>query len=116
MDISYSGSVLDVDGKSFIFPFDIGQVITDGEYVFVRLDLPMEKKYRHASTNIYGIRDGKVIWQNEDPHLVYQYDYCPFEGIYFEDGKLAASDFYALRVVFSKETGKVEGELPPGRW
>ena len=44
MDISYSGSVLDVDGKSFIFPFDIGQVITDGEYVFVRLDLPMGKK------------------------------------------------------------------------
>ena len=84
MDISYSGSVLDVDGKSFIFPFDIGEVITDGEYVFVRLSPPMEKKYRHASTNIYGIRDGKVIWQNEDPHLVYKYDYCPFVGIYFE--------------------------------
>ena len=111
MDISYSGSVLDVDGKSFIFPFDIGQVITDGEYVFVRLDLPTEQKYRHESTNIYGIRDGKVIWQNEDPHLVYKYDYCPFTIIYLKDGKLGATDFYAMRVLFSKETGKVEGQL-----
>ncbi len=116
MNVSYCGSVLDVDGKSIIFPFDIQQVLTEGEYVFVLLDLPMEEKYQHESTNIYGIRNGKVIWRNEDPHLVYEYDYTPFTGIYFEDGKLAANDFYSLRVVFNKETGKVEGRLPSGRW
>ena len=116
MNISYNGNSLRVNNKSVSFPFDIDKVLVEDEFIFVLLDIPTRKEYRNYAENIYGLRQGEIIWQVENPRIVYpENNFTPFVGISLSDGRLTGTDFYGLTCIINKKTGKLEGQLSPVR-
>ncbi len=117
VNVSYNKNSLQVDNKTVSFPFNIYMVLVENDYIFVLLDIPTTKEYRNYAVNIYGLRQGEIIWRVEDPRISYpENNFTAFEGISFSDGKLIGTDFYGLRCIINKKTGKIEGQLPPSRW
>ncbi len=112
MNISYNKNLLRIDGKSVSFPFDIYKVLVEDAYLFVLLSIPRTKEYQDYTVNIYGLRQSEIIWQVEDPRIVYPGKiFTAFENIYLMEGKLVGSDFYGLRCIINKKTGKIDGRL-----
>ena len=117
MEVSFRDNILLIDDNPVSFDFDIGSVITEDDYVFVQLRIPMKNEYRRYARNIYGLKQGKLIWQLEDPYRVYPLvGYTPFEWMGLEDGNLICRDFYGCGFVINKESGKVENKIPSVKW
>lgn len=117
MNISYNKNSIRINSISVSFPFDICKVLVEGDYIFVLLTIPKTKENRNLANNIYGLRQGEIIWQVENPRILYpENNFTPFVGIYLTDEYLLGKDFYGLSCKINKKTGKIEGQLPPSRW
>lgn len=114
MQVKYSGKYLHIGDKSYKFNFDIGDVLIDEDYVFVRLSLPIKPEYKYYARNIYGFKNGELIWQMQNVHEVYPlWGPMPSERIMMHDeNTLVSVDFSGGRLLIDKYTGKITGSLP----
>ena len=103
-NISYNGKIITINSKNFTFNHDISKFIEIDNIIIVLLEYKSADK-----NNIFGICDGKIIWQIQSVLDLYpDFHQMPYVGIRkYEDGNLIITDFGGSRFIVNPQNGKI---------
>ncbi|MEL7571183.1 MAG: hypothetical protein AAGU14_11580 [Eubacteriaceae bacterium] len=102
--INYRGATITINDKEIKFNHDIFKYIEIDNIIIILL-----KRNSNDKNNVFGIYDGKIIWQIQSVLDLYpNFHQMSYVGIKkYEDGNIIVTDFGGSRFIVNPQNGKI---------
>lgn len=106
--MKYKDNNLYTNGQELSFSHRIEKVLETKDTLIVLLDIdPLDED---SYNNVYGVKQGNIVWQVEDAHNVFteseiSYSYTLAKKV--DDDKILLTDFNGIQIMVDSNTGKI---------
>ena len=108
--MEFYSNVLNINGETITFQHDIETILQIQNNILVLLDVDGSASEADTANNVFGVKNGKIVWQVEDARNYIKN--CPFSFSYtlmrqIDDEKVMLTDFNGFRILIDSNTGKI---------